>query len=501
MKARASLEPDRAADSRRGGVRTWRGTARATRASSTARTGSRPMLLQFVPTEDPIKISRLTLQNDSGRTRRLSVTAYAEWVLGSSRSSDRAAPHHRVRRANARHVRAERLERRVRRAHRLCRSRREAELRAPATAREFLGRNGSAATRGARSEAARFPGSWAPGSIRAPRCRPSSSCARAHAPKIVFLLGQGEQREQARELTRALSRRGSGPGLDRGHRPMGRHSRAPCKSTTPDPAMDLLLNRWLLYQTLSCRVWARAGVLPVERRVWIPRSAAGRDGARGRAAATSRASIFLRAAARQFVEGDVQHWWHPPSGRGIRTRISDDLLWLPYAVSPLHRDDRRHGRARRIRSVSRGRRACRRAERIVLPAARLRHARVALRALRASARSQPRGRTPWPAADGHGRLERRHESRRASRARARACGSAGSCTRPLRSSRKIADARGEHQRAETWRLHVSALKAALEREGWDGEWYRRAYFRRRHAARLRRKSRSAASIPSRSPGA
>ncbi len=150
--------------------------------------------------------------------------------------------------------------------------------------------------------------------------------------EIYFVLGQGNDKEHALALAKKYHNPAYvGAALERTH-VFWDHLLGTVQVHTPEPATDLILNRWMLYQTLSCRIWGRTGFY----------QSSGAFGFRDQLQdvlallaidpAITRGQI-INAAQHQFEEGDVLHWWHPPSGRGVRTRISDNLLWLPYVTA------------------------------------------------------------------------------------------------------------------------------------------------------------------------
>jgi cyclic beta-1,2-glucan synthetase len=150
--------------------------------------------------------------------------------------------------------------------------------------------------------------------------------------EVTFLLGQAGDESQARSLVQLFRDPASVEAAFVETRRWWDDLLGAIEVETPEPSANLLLNRWLLYQTLSCRLWARSAFY----------QSGGAYGFRDQlqdvmalvhAAPHLAREHILRAAARQFIEGDVQHWWHPESGGGVRTRISDDLLWLPFVTA------------------------------------------------------------------------------------------------------------------------------------------------------------------------
>ena len=287
-------------------------------------------LLIHVPLEAPLRLARLTLHNLSGETRALSVTGYAEWVLGGARSKTAA---HIVTEHDsdtgalfARNPFAAETGARIA----------FADLGGCQTGwtcdrAAFIGRGGSpAAPAGLAHDKPLIPACGAgldPCAVLTTEVTlaPGASC------EIVWTIGQAADRETARALVREWRDTDLDAELARttAH---WRMTLGTVQVRSPNRAMDIMLNGWLLYQVLACRVWGRAGFY----------QASGAYGFRdqlqdGGALLLARPDLvrphLLRAAGRQFREGDVQHWWLPESGRGVRTRISDDRGWLAISVA------------------------------------------------------------------------------------------------------------------------------------------------------------------------
>ena len=430
-------------------------------------------LVQFVPLHDPIKVSRLTLVNRSRRRRRLSVTAYLEWVLGPSRSA--GAPFIVTEVDGPTGALLARNTWSVDFPGRVA----FADLGGAQTAwtgdrTEFLGRHGTPDHPASLEGDGRLSGRVGAGLDPCAALQATVELPAAGSAEIVFFLGDAATREEAR----ALITRYRAEDLDQSLRAVEERwdeVLGTVQVTTPDRSMDLLLNRWLLYQTLACRVWARSAFY----------QAGGAYGFRDQlqdvmALLVSRPDLareqVLRAAARQFLEGDVQHWWHPPSGRGVRTRISDDRLWLPYVVSRYLETTGDPGVLdERVAFLEGAVLAAGQPESYFEPrvsdeeeATVFEHCARALdRSLAVGIHGLPlMGTGDWNdgmnlvGADGKGE----------------SVWLGWFLHLILSEWAPLADARGESRRAATWRGVQAALKDALESEGWDGAWYRRAYF-------------------------
>jgi cyclic beta-1,2-glucan synthetase len=283
----------------------------------------------YVDVERPVKFVSLKLKNLSGRPRKLSVTGYWEMVLGELRGN------------TAMHVQSEILPASgailVRNSynidfpgHYCFADVNEAQRTSTADREEFLGRNESPASPAAMRRA-RLSGRSGAGLDPCAALQVTYELGPNQEREVTFMLGAGRNRGEVENLIHACRQPRAGQSaLERVWEYWNR-TLGVVQVETPDPAVNVLANGWLLYQTLSCRLWGRTGFY----------QSGGAFGFRDQLQDTMALvhaeprllrEQLLRAAAHQFREGDVQHWWHPPVGRGVRTHFSDDYLWLPYAT-------------------------------------------------------------------------------------------------------------------------------------------------------------------------
>jgi cyclic beta-1,2-glucan synthetase len=429
-------------------------------------------LLQYVPVEGSVKISRLRLTNETNRARVLSVTAYVEWVLGASRS------------ASLDHVETEfdgatgaMFARNPWNADFGSRyafaDMRGAQTDSTGDRREFIGRNGALANPAGLATAAPLSNKVGAGLDACTAMRTTLEVPAGGVAEVVFILGQAATRKAARAAVQTY-RAADLDALEAGVAALWEDVLGAIQVKTPDRTMDLMLNGWLLYQTLACRVWARSAFY----------QASGAYGFRdqlqdGMALVAARPDLtrehLLRAAARQFVEGDVQHWWLPHSGKGVRTRISDDRPWLAYAVAQyVEATQDKLALDESIPFLEGPPLEANEADNFFLPTISQKQASLFEHCALALDQSLTDGRHRLPLIgtgdwnDGMNRVGEKGEGE--------SVWLGWFLYATLTAFAPLAAARGETTRAERWTMHADALKVALEREAWDGDWYVRGYF-------------------------
>ena len=289
-------------------------------------------LTMFVAIDAPVKFVVLKLVNRSRRERHLSATGYLEWVLGDERTKTAMHVKTSVDASNGALYAANpyTMDFAGRTAFFDVDEAAAVDTTVCCDRREFIGHDGSLRHPAAMATA-RLCGTVGVGLDPCAALRVAFTLAAGQTRELVFRLGAGTTPQEAHALVARW--RGSAAAHDAlaAVRRHWTHTLGAVHVETPDRSLDLLVNGWLPYQTVACRLWARNAFY----------QSSGAFGFRDQlqdvmalvhATPALVREHLLRSAARQFPEGDVQHWWHPPSGRGVRTRCSDDYLWLPLAT-------------------------------------------------------------------------------------------------------------------------------------------------------------------------
>jgi len=429
-------------------------------------------LCVYVARDAAVKLSTLKIRNASGRARQISVMGYVEWVLGDLRSK------------SAMHIVTEKDGETgalfARNAYGMEFGERVAFFAVDGTMRthtcdrdEFIGRNGTLAAPAAMTRArlsGRSGSALDPCSAMAMTIELGAGDAR----EMTFRLGVGNDAADARNLVQRFGNAASAKAELEDVRRQWRHTLGAVRVDTPDASLNVLCNGWLVYQALACRLWARTGFY----------QSGGAFGFRDQLQdvlalihaepALTRAQILL-CASRQFVEGDVQHWWHPPSGRGVRTQCSDDYLWLPLAIARYVLSTGDSAVLDETVTFLQGRPVNAgedsyydMPERSAEVASLYEHGvRAIQHGLRFGSHGLPlMGSGDWNDGMNLVGIEGKGES----------VWLAFFLCSVLAQFEKVARLRGDSAFAERCKAEVARLSGNIEQHGWDGGWYRRAYF-------------------------
>ncbi|GGA88624.1 protein ndvB [Brucella endophytica] len=437
------------------------------------RDGTAMTLTHIVDPAEPVRMSKLVISNRGRAVRRLRVYAYVEWVLGNvrSRTAPFIVPAHDEK-LGALFARNPYQVDKSGQVAFFAASRQPSSVSSDRV--EFIGNTGSVEEPDTVLQGRPLSNTVEAGRDPCAALAFDLEIAPGKEEEIIFYLGCTEGETEARRLVAAQRVKSFEDTLE-ASRVLWRDFLGSLQVKTPDPAFDLMVNRWLPYQSLACRIWARAAFY----------QASGAYGFRDQLQDTlallaldpslARRQL-VNVASRQFREGDVQHWWLPSTGAGVRTLISDDVVWLGYAAS--------------LYTQTTGDLAVLDEEVPFLEGAALEEGQhdafyqpevsketasiyehCALALDLAIARTGENGLPlilggDWN--DGmnlvgvHGKGE--------------SVWLGWFLAYTLRQFVPIAEARKDAKRAEAWTRHLESLKAALEEAGWDGAWYRRGYY-------------------------
>ncbi|MFL6689989.1 MAG: GH36-type glycosyl hydrolase domain-containing protein, partial [Alphaproteobacteria bacterium] len=429
-------------------------------------------LVEFVPLNDAIKVSRLRIANTTSQPRKLSLTHFVDLSLADSRA--RAAPYLITDVDPQTHAFYIRNPANVDFPNQVAFLDMNGQQAAwTGDRREFLGRNGTMHAPAALLRAEPLSGRSGSGFDPCGVQQTDLLLQPGEEKEIVVSIGWGANRDEAQALLKKYRETDINEAFTKVKKYWDETLGA-LQIKTPDPEMDVLVNRWLLYQTLSCRIWGRAGFY----------QASGAYGFRdqlqdGMALTHSRPSLvrehLLRAAGRQFREGDVQHWWLPESGKGIRSNISDDKAWLAYVVAQYVESTGDHSvLEEEIAFISGVPLAEGEHDAFYSPETSPERASVyehCAKALDASLGVGQHGLPLIGTGDWNDGMNRVGE-----KGKGESVWLGWFLYNSLARFVPYAQARNDTTRLASWLVHMEALKEALERDGWDGAWYRRAFF-------------------------